>query len=89
MSRPHWSSRLPELTGEVECIAEYDNSGDYEFNAVAIVKDAKGYHVVSSAGCSCPSREEQAQYDAGPFDSFAAALANVPESHRAGVEADR
>lgn len=82
----HWSSGLSELTGQVTCIDEVDTGGSYDFDAVAVVQDDNGYHVVSSSGCSCPSHEERAQYDCGPFTSYAEALVLVPETHRSGFK---
>lgn len=80
----HWSGDLDELKGkEIIVVDEVDIGGSYEFDIVAVVKTDEGLHVVSTSGCSCPSYEEQARYDAGPFDTISAALAHVGESHRA------
>ena len=84
----HWSSKLKELVVPVECIVERDVGQNYEFDAVAIVRDARGYHVVSSAGCSCPTFQEQAMYDSGPHPSVDDAVVMVPETHKAGILQD-
>jgi hypothetical protein len=83
----HWSAGLPELTGTVEAIHEEDRGGSWEFDAVAIIKDDLGFHVVSSSGCSCPTHEEQAMHSSGPHATYAEALIQVPESHRDGFPA--
>lgn len=85
----HWSSGLSQLAGEVVCIDEVDTGGNYDFDIVAIVRDDNGYHVVSSSGCSCPTHEERAQYDQGPFSSYSDALSFVPETHRANFNKER
>lgn len=88
MEHPHWSSGLSEFGGQpVTQVHEEDRGGSYEFDAVAIVESAGSYHVVSSSGCSCPSHEERAQHDAGPFATYDEALARVPGSHREGFPA--
>lgn len=79
----HWSQELDELKGtELECIDEVDKGWDYGFDIEAIVKNEKGYHVVRSSGCSCPSVEEVASYCSGPFDTYEEALTHISDSHR-------
>jgi len=80
----HWASGLSQFEGlSITGIDESDIGGSYEFDSVAIVKDQNGaYYVVSSSGCSCPTHEEKAMYDAGPFNTYAEALGNVPDTHR-------
>ena len=84
MTEAHWSSGLTELRDlPIKCIDEVDLGGSYDFDAVAIVQDAAGkFYVVSSGGCSCPTHEDNAQFDAGPFDSYSEALLQIPETHR-------
>lgn len=81
-----WFNELPELTSDATEVGSYDSDDGWGFNIVAIVKDSKGYHVVSSSGCSCPSREEMARHDAGPFDSYSIALSHVPETHKSHLK---
>lgn len=81
----HWSdAEFTDRGGAVEAIAEEDIAGSYEFDAVAIVSNTRGFWVVSSSGCSCPSHEDNAAIDAGPFDTIDEAWKHVPESHRVG-----
>jgi hypothetical protein len=84
----HWSSSLEEIKDDVSLIHEIDLGYSYEFDIVAIVKDRNGYHVVSTSGCSCPSYEDVARYDSGPFETLEKAYDFIPASHRVEEFAD-
>lgn len=78
---PHWSSGLPEIGTVGVVIGEVM---DYEFDCVAVIQNNRGFHVVSSSGCSCPTHEEQAVYESGPHPTIEDTWPYIPESHRSG-----
>ncbi len=79
----HWFSHLFDADArDLSIVDSVDLGGDYDFDDVTVVKNRHGYHVVSTSGCSCPSHEEMAQYDAGPFATYEEALRYVPKEHR-------
>ncbi len=77
----HWSNGLftePLL----EVIEGFDDENlSYEFSVTDFVLTVHGWYIVSTAGCSCPTYDENAGIDLGPYATPQEALGEWLEEH--------
>ncbi len=71
----HWSEGL--FNTDIQQVIEGwdDPNLSYEFDLMDIVKQDDEWYLVGTAGCSCPTYEDNAYIAYGPFTDFDAAIA--------------